>query len=183
MSTDVQGSSKSGAFKVRSLVFRHRPWLSDGVWIAHEALPLFSRLAAILPSPGRWQFTESGPVPTKVEGSAPDLTQKMRDLVGRATPCVLEPVDYQWRNNPSDAAVAALEAPQLVRVIAADGHPWTFDADIVNGATATRTDGWTWKFAGPTAGSGKGAALVGFDRKNRPRFALAAMAPEGPGLP
>lgn len=44
-----------------TVVFRERPFVSDGVWIAHECVPGFSELCGALPHNGGW-LVKPGPL-------------------------------------------------------------------------------------------------------------------------
>lgn len=161
---------EAGALPVRSPLYRQRPWVSDAIWIAHESHPLFGRLAAIMPSPGRWTLVDGGAEHTGLE--TPDLAGMMATLVATSTPCVVHHDTYE-RADSMEAAAAQVGNRPPVEVLDPDGRAWLFDHDIVEGA-AGYIPGWSWRIALHR----DRACLVGFDRKDRPRFCLAALEPQ-----
>ena len=165
----------AAAMPVRSVLYRARPWLSDGVWIAHESLQMFDRIAALLTHNGTWRLAHGGP--RMVTGlNTPDLTAAVEAAFAAAVPATLAPVDFataepqpgeDWRNaayatiGQRIEALAVNEAGAPVRAL--------FDHSIVYGADCYTTRRLTWQMT--TTGT---PMLVGVDRKDRPRFVVAS---------
>ncbi len=147
----------AGALKVRSPLVRRRPWVSDTTWVAHESLPLFSTMAALMGSPGWWRLGEGGASPSRPGAETPDLVAFMALMDGLAEPCVVH----------DEAAATLKDGEQVVDVLDPSGKAWLFSHDVIY-AAALGQAGWSWRIAP----HGKGAVLVGYDRKDRVRFAL-----------
>lgn len=166
-----------GAMRINPRLIRQRPWVSDGSWIAHESLPLISHLAAILPTNGRWQMTEQGPIKRDDWPDATDLVAALNEATSTAGPCVVNWPTYERQETRELAAQSALAGEQMVEVLDADGQTWLFDNDVVEVLTATsrgeRRDDISFRLGF----LGEVPALVGIDRKGRARFILAAQAP------
>lgn len=157
------------AFPVRSPLVRHRPWLSDSTWIAHESLQLFSQLAGVMGANGWWQLTHDGPV-HHGDGGRVDLAAMVADFYERSEPCVVH-ADQARRVDSVDEAVA-FAGTQEVEVLDPDGRVWRFDQDRLTPATYLQTE-WSWRIADHSESV---AALVGVDRKDRPRFVLLSLS-------
>lgn len=158
-----------GAMSVRSPLIRHRPWLSDRTWIAHESLTVFVRLAGLMPRNGWWVLGEGGAT-HRDDVEAPDLEAKVVELVGRSEPCVINFDEYQRTADSRAAMHAAIEISQRAEVIDQQGDVWIFNQDHIEVATLQQ-DPWTWRLAPER----DGAALIGIDRKGRPRFVLMSL--------
>ena len=164
-----------GAMRINSRLIRQRPWVSDGAWIAHESLPLISRLAAILPSNGRWQMTEWGPIKRNDWPDAPNLAAAMSEVTSTSTPCVVHWPTYERQETKELAAQSALDSHQVVEVLDADGRTWLFDIGIVEVLTVTERGARRDDLSVRLGYLGTVPALVGIDRKDRPRFVLAGL--------
>jgi len=151
---------------VNSPLRRQRPWISDGVWVAHEALPLFQPMAQMLTHNGVWKLRQGGPV--QLPGLNPGgLVEAMDGLAVAAQPCVVRDMPAEYADSSDDLS-DALVYDQRLQVLDSDGGLWSYNLSITTTATMNQ-DGWSWKLApNPT-----GMTLVGFDRKDRIRFALA----------
>lgn len=160
------------AMPFRSPLTRERPWVADGVWIAHEALTVFTHLAGTMPRNGRWKMTEHGPV--HIGDSPLRLAEFVADALDRSEPCVVHHDAYQRTPSREEAVESAATRSQVVEVLDLDAQPWGFDHALVEVATLGQTR-WSWRIA---AGIRPGAALVGLDHKSRPRFVLACLTPK-----
>lgn len=170
--TDQPSPLTAGAMTIRSPLLRQRPWVSDDVWIAHESLQLFDRLAGLMPRNGWWRLTAAdGEMGAEFEPERPgtDLVALVERLAATAQPCVVAHDDYQWSDSRESAM--AVSGTQTLEVLDGDLARWEFDHDLLAPLVHTNTD-WTWKLA-PHARS---AALVAFDRKDRPRYVLMSKA-------
>lgn len=166
-------------FPMRGRLIRQRPWLSDTVWIAHESLPGFAPLAALLTHRGMWTMTKDGPTPAPQPLPADlHLDQWITEATARSVPAVVEPVDLELASSLEDLAGDLLE--QTIDVLDDAGTRWTFNHSAVHVA-AFRTTGWTWRLATPTHSTS--ATLIGIDHKHRPRFALASLTFDEPDQP
>lgn len=164
-----------GAMRINRRLIRQRPWVSDATWIAHESLPLISHLAAMLPSNGRWRMTERGPIKRNDWPDAPNLAAVMSEVTSTSTPCVVNWPTYERHETKELAAQSALDSPQVVEVLDADGRTWLFDNGIVEVLTVTERGARRDDLSFRLGYLGAVPVLVGIDRKDRPRFVLAGL--------
>lgn len=171
-----------GALPVRSSLARVRPWVTDGVFIAHESLPLFTLLAGQMGRNGWWRMTSAGLVsqapPT---GPVPDVAAFITRHVEASTSCVVEQPDYERLSDKEAAAARALadDGPR-VEVLDPDGRVWHFNPEYIEAATFNQT-GWSWRIApalDAVAAGPRNVVLIGLDRKDRPRFVVCNVIPE-----
>ncbi len=161
-----------GGLVVRSPLIRMRPWVSDGVWCAHESLPLFAPIAARMGTPGWWRLTADGAELAVVQTPPPDLGASMGGWAANAEVCVVRLDEYERFGSSDDAALSAVARDQPVEVLDQSGRVWLFDGHLIEAATL-RLDGKRAEMAWRITVDGARAFLVGFDHKNRPRFAMA----------
>lgn len=162
---------------LRMPLYRERPWISDGVWIAHESHPIFGELARRLPFPGAWVFDPADGSPRKVKATAPPIGTFVAVVLACSEPCVVEPTEYV-RQATTEEAMQNVGA-QVLDVIDSAGRVWRFDHDPIHGAVAHPSVHLSWRLAPPGDGiRQKFPVLIGLDRKDRPRFAVAGLTPE-----
>lgn len=168
-------NKQAGAFAIRSPLARWRPWVSDGVWIAHESHVLFGKLSALMPRNGWWKLGPGGAeiVPDK---TSPDLASMMVAVGASLGHCVVERGEYE--RSESVEAAAEIAGSRLVEAVGDDGQLWLFDQDIIEAADHRHE--WEWRLApDPTRGTAVVAhLLIGVDRKGRARFALMPRKPD-----
>lgn len=158
---------------VRMPLVRARPWITDGVWCAHESHHAVAALAQQLPLNGWWRFTADGSERLD-RGSWPDISAFMSDLDDRAVvpagieaspPTVAEDVDH---------ITAEQIHEQRVYITMPDGSVHAANWAIV--ATFDGPATLTWRIAAP--GERGPAMLLGVDHKGRPRVAVACLVEE-----
>lgn len=175
--------SAAGAFPVRSPLWRARPWVSDGVWCAHESLMLVSRLAALMPHNGLWQLTADGAVAVG-DGPVPPIPTIVDQLADIAVPAMIPDPVIPLVDLPDDHDIGR-DGWQLedrpVEVIDETGGRWTVDGTILrslaNPGSSRLPADWRW---GITQRDDTSACLVGRDRKDRPRLVLAVLEAVAP---
>lgn len=153
---------------MRSPMARHRPWISDQFWIAHESLPAFDRIAALFGRNGWWRLGEGGA--TLIEGkTAPDLSEFMSKAMADSVPAVVHAPDYEFQDS-TEAAMQSLmtDGVQLVEALTPEGGVHWFVHDVIVVLSYAKGSQWEWRIAtGAT-----GAMLLAVDRKGRPRLLL-----------
>lgn len=155
---------------VLSPLIRVRPWISDNVFIAHESLPLFHRIAQVLPSNGWWRLTSTGA--ESLPGRAfPDLDAEIRARAVASVPCRVDMAPREAFPT-RDAAMTTTE-PAAVDVITDAGTLARVDQRYLDSAYMDLR----WQLD-DTPGC---PVVVGFDHKDRPRFAVACLTEEPDG--
>jgi len=167
---------------VRSVMLRDRPWVCDGVFIAHESLTLFQHFARLMPTRGYWRLGPDGfkKEPRELTLS---LVRFMAGIDAASEPCLLDLAPYERFATIEEAADHAGE--QVVEAVAGCGT-WHFDYDIVAAATVgprgelDTSAEWSWRLAEHAVVDGEsGAVLIGYDHKDRQRFAVMSLTTSG----